>query len=263
MSLIVVTGLAAEARIAIAADVPLIVGAGRADRLATDLESAIAVGARRLLSFGVAGALSPRLLPGDLVVAHGVRHGAHRLSCDPTWHAAICDRLQRSAAGPIRGAPSAPAGDLTPTSSALFRYNRNGGWRPIIGPDGPCRWAEIAGVDAPIADAAEKGGLWATTGSVAVDMESTIVAQAARRHSLPFAILRVIADPASRPLPDAALVAMRADGEIDIAALLGALLRDPSQLPALLRLALDSRNAFAALVRVRALLGPRFASFNL
>jgi adenosylhomocysteine nucleosidase len=254
MSLIVVTGLAAEARIAIAADVPLIVGAGRADRLATELEAAIAGGARRLLSFGVAGALSPRLLPGDLVVAHGVRRGAHRLSCDPAWHAAICDQLQRSAAAPVRGAPTSPA---------LFRYSRIGGWRPIIDPDGPCRWTEIAGVDAPIADAAEKGGLFATTGSVAVDMESTVVAQAARRHNLPFAILRVIADPASRPLPHAALVAMRADGEIDTTAVLAALLRDPSQLPALLRLALDSRNAFAALVRVRALLGPRFASFNL
>jgi len=263
MSLIVVTGLAAEARIAIAADVPLIVGAGRADRLATELEAAIAGGARRLLSFGVAGALSPRLLPGDLVVAQGVRDGAHRLSCDPTWHAAICTQLQRSAAGPIRGAPSAPANDLTPTSSAVFRYNRNGGWRPIVDLDGSWRWAEIAGVDAPIADASEKRELFAAAGSVAVDMESTFVAQAARRHSLPFAILRVIADPASRPLPYAALVAMRADGEIDTAAVLGALLRNPSQLPALLRLALDSRAAFSALARVRALLGPSFASFNL
>ena len=93
--------------------------------------------------------------------------------------------------------------------------------------------------------------------------ESAIVARAAERHGLPFAILRVIADPAHRPLPSAALVAMRADGGIDVAAVLGALLRNPAQLPALIRLGLDSREAFSALVRARALLGANFAGVDL
>ena len=40
---------------------------------------------------------------------------------------------------------------------------------------------------------------------------------------------------------------MRADGEVDLAAVLGALIREPGQLPALIRLGLDSRRAFSAL----------------
>ena len=40
-------------------------------------------------------------------------------------------------------------------------------------------------------------------------MESHIVAQLAARMRLPFAVLRVIADPAERAIPPAALVGMR------------------------------------------------------
>jgi len=145
----------------------------------------------------------------------------------------------------------------------LFRFDRSDGWRAIDDTDGQFLSADIAGVDAPVADATSKNALFAATGAAAVDMESAIVAQAAQRHGLPFAILRVIADPAHRPLPTAALVAMRADGEVDVAAVLAELIRSPGQLPALARLALDSRAAFSALVRARALLGADFASLDL
>jgi adenosylhomocysteine nucleosidase len=235
MSLAIVTGLAAEARIARAPDVATLVGAGRADRLAADLEIAIANGAPRLLSFGVAGALAPRMRPGDLVIAESVRDGARRLTCDPVWRAAISDRLR----GLVDN------GDFEPGTEAAIRR------------------ADIVTVDAPVADPAAKAALFAATGGAAVDMEAAIIARAAARRGLPFAVLRAIADPAHRPLPPAALVAMRADSGVDVAAILGALLREPNQLPALIRLGLDSRRAFSALVRARALLGADFASVDL
>jgi adenosylhomocysteine nucleosidase len=262
MSLIVITGLAAEARIAVTTDVGMIVGAGRAKRLEADLEAAIARGARRLLSFGVAGALDPRLRAGDLVVAHSVRDGQSRLSCDSAWRTAITRRLQRSSLRPLRGESSTPtlrSDPTAPSSFGLFRFDRKSGWWPIAETGG----ADIAGVDLPLADVAGKASLFASAGAAAVDMESAIVARAARRHGLPFAILRVIADPALRPLPSSALVAMRADGEVDLAAVLNTLIRRPRELPALVRLAFDSRGAFAALVRVRELLGADFASLDL
>lgn len=56
---------------------------------------------------------------------------------------------------------------------------------------------------------------------------------------------------------------MRADGEIDLAAVLGALVRNPHELPALMRLAVNSREAFSNLARARALLGAEFASVDL
>jgi adenosylhomocysteine nucleosidase len=270
MSLVVVTGLAAEARIAIAraeariaiAKDAAIVGAGRANRLSDDLEAAIASGARRLLSFGVAGALVPQLRSGDLVLAHGVRDGEDSLSCDPDWRVAMSNRLQCPSAG--SGGDHGVAHASEPYPASLFRYRRNSRcWLPILDGIGRYASAEMAGADAPVAEAISKNALSAATGAVAVDMESVVVARAAQRHGLPFAILRVVADPAQRSLPSAALVAMRADGEVDVSAVFSALSRNPGQLPTLARLALDARRAFSALARARAFLGADFASFEL
>ena len=96
MSLVVVTGIAAEARIARAPGVVALIGAGRLDRLAAELEAAIAGGARRLFSFGVAGALAPHLEPGDLVVGSALVDGATRTPCDPPWSAAMMNGLARA-----------------------------------------------------------------------------------------------------------------------------------------------------------------------
>jgi hypothetical protein len=260
MSLIIVTGLAAEARIAISTDAP-IVGAGRANRLSDDLETAIKDGAKRLLSFGVAGALVPQLQPGDLILAHGVRDSRNYFSCDPEWRRAMGRRLQ--CASPRRGRDDSFAPPSTSSSiAALFRYGRKSGWRPVAEAVGRYASAEIAGAEAPVADEIGKAALFAATGAVAVDMESVVVARAAQRHGLPFSILRVVADPSHRSLPSAALVAMRADGEVDLSAVLTALGRDIRQLPMLARLAVDARTAFSALARARAILGPDFASLD-
>ena len=113
----------------------------------------------------------------------------------------------------------------------------------------------IAGVDRPLTSPAAKRALNAETGAVAADMESHIVGRLATQHGLPFAVLRVVADPAEREIPSAALAGMREDGAIDVRAVLAALLKQPGQLPALLRLAADTRRAMASLLRCHNLLG--------
>ncbi len=113
----------------------------------------------------------------------------------------------------------------------------------------------IAAGDAMVVDAAAKRRLRVTTGAVAVDMESQVVARIARRHALPFAVFRAIADPAERSLPSAATVAMKPGGGIDLAAVLGSIARSPRQLPQLIAIGLDTRRALRALGRGRRLLG--------
>lgn len=110
---------------------------------------------------------------------------------------------------------------------------------------------DIAGVDAPVTDPAQKRALHVETGAVAVDMESHIAARVARAHDLPFACLRVVADPAERRLPPAVLVGMRRDGTLALGAVICSILRQPGQLPSLYRTALDARTAFAALLGCR------------
>ena len=110
----------------------------------------------------------------------------------------------------------------------------------------------LFGGDAIVATTAEKHRLYQTTGAVAVDLETAIVARAAATHGVPFAVLRAICDPAERALPPAALTALDTHGVIGTWRVLGSVAAHPGQLPALLALAADAAVARRSLVaRVR------------
>ncbi|MPZ31108.1 MAG: hopanoid-associated phosphorylase [Rhodospirillales bacterium] len=116
----------------------------------------------------------------------------------------------------------------------------------------------LLGVGTVASTAVQKDELRRTSDALAVDMESHVAARVARRHRLPFAAARVISDAAHRTLPPAARVGMRADGGVDLAAVLRSLLAAPWQLPALIRTGLEAETAFRALLRGHRLLGPGF-----
>ena len=111
----------------------------------------------------------------------------------------------------------------------------------------------LAGTDIA-ATVAQKAALYSVTRIGAVDLKSGAVARAARAHGLPFAVLRAIADPATRTLPPAALVPLKPSGAIDLPRILRSVLANPAQIPALIGLARDAGKARAALVaRVKTL----------
>ncbi len=123
---------------------------------------------------------------------------------------------------------------------------------------------DIAGVDVPVTDPHKKRALYIDTGAAAVDMESHVAARIAHAQRLPFAAVRVVADPAERHLPHAAVVGMGTDGNFAFGALIRSLLREPRQLPQLARTALDAGAAFAALLRSRKMIagGLGFGDFG-
>lgn len=113
----------------------------------------------------------------------------------------------------------------------------------------------IAGVDAILSAPEAKSRVQRATGAVAADMESHVAARAAKRRSLPFAAVRVVSDTAEQSLPPAALVAMLENGRIDVSAVARSLMREPGQIPSLIRTAFDAERAFRALARVSRVLG--------
>ena len=117
--------------------------------------------------------------------------------------------------------------------------------------------APIFGGRVIVSRAEAKRELYHRTGAVAVDLESAEVARLCADAGVPLAVIRAIGDPAERDLPPAALVGLRADGCVDLRAVLASVLRSPGQIPALLTVALDTRRALATLERVgrRSLLG--------
>lgn len=101
--------------------------------------------------------------------------------------------------------------------------------------------------DTVVLNASEKAGLFATTQCTALDMESGFLARAAEEAGLPFAVLRVICDPASRSLPPVAGAVLSPDGGLKIGALLGSLLRHPGQISGLIGLGKDAGRARTAM----------------
>jgi hopanoid-associated phosphorylase len=119
-------------------------------------------------------------------------------------------------------------------------------------------YGPLMGVPEPVADPNEKQALYTKTGAIAVDMESHIVAGVAAARGLPMVAIRVVTDPAKRAIPKTAIVAMRHDGTVDVMALIRSLIRTPSDLTGLLRVAMDARAARSTLRKGRVLLGSRF-----
>jgi hopanoid-associated phosphorylase len=116
------------------------------------------------------------------------------------------------------------------------------------------RVADVVGSNEIAATAAQKAMLRRDTGAAAVDQESHWVADAAHANHLPFIVVRAIADRAGDTLPRAVLVGLDHEGNPRTGAVIGALLRDPVQLPGLIRVALQTNWALKSLLRGRAAL---------
>jgi adenosylhomocysteine nucleosidase len=218
----VVTGLRAEARCLGGLDLAVACSGARPARARAEAERLLAEGALGLVSFGLAGGLSPAMVSGDLLLADEVvLPGGERIATDLAWRNRIAARIAGAGRAPHRAA--------------------------------------AAGSDHLVATNAAKRELFATTRAAAVDMESHAVAEAARREGLPFVVLRAIADRADQTLPRAAGVALGPGGEIRPLLVARALLHRPGELPALLRLGRQSRTALAVLRRVVLLAGPALA----
>jgi hopanoid-associated phosphorylase len=210
MKLAAVTGLEAEARVARRAGLAAAPSGGVASRTLALAQSFLRDGAEAIVSFGIAGALAPELSTGTLLLPRAVidDHGARY----------PIDVALRMRAESVLGA-------------AGFTIDAR----------------DLLGADRAAASAADKAALFTGTGAVAIDLESHLVARAAREAGRPFLVLRAIADPASRDLPEAAVNGLKDDGTPALGRVLFSLLRRPGQIPALLQLAGDTRRALLAL----------------
>jgi len=201
------SGLAAEAEIALAAGFSVVLGAGDRDRTAA-LVAEAAVQTDCLISFGIAGGLSPELKAGTVIVSGEVISEQCNWAIQPRYRRQLTEFAQSIGAveGPVFGA------------------------RAIIGTK------------------AEKRRAWTMTRSLAVDLESEIVARIAASLGIPFIVLRAIADTAHRNLPPASLVPLSADGTPHLSRVFGSVLRRPSQLVEMIGLAREARTALSALI---------------
>ncbi|HET7222879.1 MAG TPA: hypothetical protein VFI81_06765 [Rhodanobacteraceae bacterium] len=127
-------------------------------------ERLLACGALRLANWGVAGALSPDLAPGDVLIPDRIRytHEDPGFATDPDLNTHLVELL-----------------------SASLRVHRGDLWS----------------TPQPIATTADKQALAARSHALAVDMEAAPIAAVAARAKLPFVAVKAICDPVTRELP--------------------------------------------------------------
>jgi adenosylhomocysteine nucleosidase len=168
----------------------------------------LAAGARNLLSFGLAGALDPRLQAGTVLLAEAVVDGSGLVH--PTF-------------GPWREQLCVMAAS-----------------RQVVG-------GALLSVMQPLATSAAKAQARARTGACAVDMESFAIGTVAVGNGLNFAVARVIVDTAGDVLPRCVQWATGPRGEVSLPRLAWGLVRAPGELGALLQLSRRYRAALDSL----------------
>jgi len=102
MTILAVTGLAKEAEMAGVAGVIAVAGGGDADGLAKKLK-ALHGDIRGVISIGLAGALSPLLQVGHVVIADQIITGTEEWDCHGTWRVRLASRLPYAHQGQIFG----------------------------------------------------------------------------------------------------------------------------------------------------------------
>jgi adenosylhomocysteine nucleosidase len=102
VTILAVTGLAKEAKIVGTAGVIAVAGGGDADGLMAKL-SALHGDIRGVISIGLAGALSPRLNVGEVVIADSVMTGAENWDCHAGWAERLKSRLPYAHRGSLFG----------------------------------------------------------------------------------------------------------------------------------------------------------------
>ncbi len=206
---LIVTGLAQEARIAAGPGLTVICSSSDPQQLRELLTVFDPSTIRGVISFGVAGGLDPSLKSGDVIMATEVLAG------DTRWLA-----------------------DLV-LNEDIIASAGSGRRRVIRG--------RLAGAEQLIVARHHKEALHLETGAAAVDMESHIAAAYAAEAGLPFAAVRVVSDPAHRALPSLARAAIKPNGGIDLRKVLGSIARNPLSVRELVSTGIDFSRALRSL----------------
>ena len=103
MTILVVTGLAREARILSVPQTAVVFGGADPDAIRRNIDAAIDRQTRGVISIGIGGGLAPALGVGDTVLASEIICGLKRFSVDAKWSDRIATRLPRVVRGAIAG----------------------------------------------------------------------------------------------------------------------------------------------------------------
>ncbi len=151
-------------------------------------------------------------------------------------------------------APDLASGTVILAEQIITRAQQQTGYQAIYAPDGqlldilestlkehtiPYRRGSLLCTPHPLEHPADKAAAYLETGALAVDMESTGAAEAARQKGLPFCCIRVICDPASRRVEKKLFDGVDNQGNNRPSQLIRPLIRQPWLIASLVSMARD------------------------
>lgn len=224
MKLGIVTGIQSESDclsgIAELGDVVIRCSAARPDYAHQCASELVDLGCDALLSFGIAGGLSPEVSAGQVILSSSVvLPNGESVHTDSGWRQRLVDKLST---------------------------------------DNPVVIDVTSGSETIVADISEKNVLHRNTKGIAVDMESHRVAMVAREHTLPFLVIRAVSDAHNQSIPKSALGVIDVTGRPGYVKVMSEILRRPADIPKLIRLSGDTRQALSNLRRVALVGAPLF-----
>jgi adenosylhomocysteine nucleosidase len=161
-------------------------------------ELLVSKGATQLMSWGCAAALNPDLKMGDLILADSLLNSdGLEMPVNATWH-------QHA--------------------------------KTVLGSEVAMHKGAVCASNEIVSTAQAKQNLYAKTGAMALDMESSAIAQVAQHYALPFLAIRAIADPSTMDLPLAVSKALNENGEVQITKIIASLVFNPKEIPHLIQL---------------------------
>ncbi len=167
------------------------------------------------------------------VIASGGNRSILETALDNVFEANIGAVLSFGIAGGL--APGLPAGTALVARKIVSddgEYECDRAWSQRLATAlGGAPIVDMAGIDEAVATPADKRALHIATRAAAADMESHIAARFAAERNLPFAAFRVVADPAERHVPPAALAGIGKTGRVTVGPVLRSLARAPGQFP--------------------------------
>lgn len=201
-----------------AGDNTLVVQSGPGlERAAAAARSAIAGGARALMSFGLAGGVAPGVAPGAVVLPERiVTETARSWRVDAAWRTALAELL---------------AAEFELANGALLSTAR-----VLVEPE-------------------DKAAAFHTHGAVACDMESAAICAVAAEAGLPSVVVRVVADTLEDRLPADVATWVDAAGDSRLGPVLVAMAR-PGQWRSTVVLASRFATARRTLMRLAGLIAP-------
>ncbi len=182
-----------------------------------------------LVSFGCAGALSPELKPGDLILPEEVLSmEKYRLPVsDNTGNPETLPEEVHSAGKSYK----VDAGLHAAIKQRLSQKNVS------------IHTGTLVSADKTLATVSAKQELYEQTGAAAVDMETAGILDAAECSGLPAIALRVITDPADQAIPETVLRRVNDFGETNVLGLAIDLVTSPGKIPTILHLGMANARA--------------------